>query len=209
MQNQITLRDIENLKKLAKQARALHPGLSHAQRLNLMAQDHLRARNYHEVRKWVARSLEQHYEPKDSGVVYCKLCRFTFGPAIAQDSTTHEKRHLNFEDALFSLGTLPTAHATREQKKREAHSLIHSAPSAAEELVGVEQLVSAWYDRSLESAIDNGDWKKHPSIAEYAAMIFPTVQMWLQQSRELYLSKYGCKRGVIPEGQTTWVQPEG
>ena len=115
MQNPITLRDIENLKKLAKQAKALHPGLSHAQRLNLMAQHHLQARSYHEVRKWVARSLEQHYERKDGGVVYCKLCRFSFVPDVAEDSTTHEKRHLNFEDALFSLGALPAAHATREQ----------------------------------------------------------------------------------------------
>lgn len=66
--------------KLAKQAKALHPGLSHAQRLNLMAQHHLQARSYHEVRKWIARSLEQHYERKDSGVVYCKLCRFLSSP---------------------------------------------------------------------------------------------------------------------------------
>ena len=208
MQNQITLRDIENLKKLAKQAKVRHPGLSHTQRLNLMAQHHLQARSYHEVRRWVARSLEQHYERKDGGVVYCKLCRFSFVPGIAEDSTTHEKRHLNFEEALFSLGALPAAHATREQRKREAHNLIHSAPSPGEELAGVEQLVNAWYDRSLESAIGNGDWKKHPSLAEYAAMIVPTVEAWLRQSRALYLSKYGCNRGVIPEGQTTWVQPE-
>ncbi|RQA86862.1 hypothetical protein IPC475_28675 [Pseudomonas aeruginosa] len=109
----------------------------------------------------------------------------------------------------YSFGALPAAHATREQRKREAHNLIHSAPSAGEELAGVEQLVNAWYDRSLESAIGNGDWKKHPSLAEYAAMIVPTVEAWLRQSRVLYLSKYGCNRGVIPEGQTTWVQPEG
>ncbi|WP_193666586.1 hypothetical protein [Pseudomonas aeruginosa] len=41
------------------------------------------------------------------------------------------------------------------------HSLIHSAPSAGEELAGFEKLVNAWRDRSLESAIGNGDWKKH------------------------------------------------
>jgi hypothetical protein len=80
---------------------------------------------------------------------------------LCADSTSHEKRHLNFEDALFSLGALPTAHTTREQRKRETHSLIHSAPSAGEELAGVEKLVNAWRDRSLESAIGNGGWKKH------------------------------------------------
>lgn len=80
---------------------------------------------------------------------------------LCADSTSHEKRHLNFEDALFSLGALPTAHATRERRKRKTRSLIHSAPSAGEELAGVEKLVNAWRDRSLESAIGNGDWKKH------------------------------------------------
>lgn len=209
MQHQITLRDIEQIKRLAKRAKTSHADLSHAQRLNLIAQEHYRARSYRELRQWVARSLESHYELKDSGVIYCKLCRFTFVPGIAQDTITHEKRHLKFEDALFSLGVLPAAHATREQRKLEAHAQIHSAPTAVEELAGVEGLVNAWYDRSLESAIGNGDWKKHPSLAEYAAMIFPTVESWLQQSRALYLSKYGCYRGVIPEGQTTWVQPVG
>ncbi|MGG4660474.1 hypothetical protein ACLPJF_21355 [Pseudomonas vlassakiae] len=209
MQNPITLRDIENLKKLAKQAKALHPGLSHAQRLNLMAQQYLQARSYHEVRKLVACSLEQHYDRKDSGLVYCKFCRFSFAPCETQDSNAHEKRHLNFEEALFSLKALPAAHATREQKKREAYDLIHSATSAADELAGAEQLISTWYDRSLESAIDNGDWKKHPSIEVYAAMIFPTVETWLQQSREMYLARYGCKRGAIPAGHTTWINPEG
>lgn len=54
MQNPITLRDIENLKKLAKQAKALHPGLSHAQRLNLMAQHHLQ---HAAITKFVSGSL--------------------------------------------------------------------------------------------------------------------------------------------------------
>jgi len=204
MQNQTTLRDLENLKKLAKQAKTLYPGLSHAQRLNLMAQHHLHARSYHEVRKWAARSLERHYERKDNGVIYCKLCRFNFAPGVSRDSTTHEQRHLNFEDALFSLGALPAARATQEQIKRDAHDLIHCAPSASDELAGVELLLKSWYDRSLESAIEHGDWKKHPSLAEYAAMMFPTVEVWLQQSRELYLAKYGCNPGVIAKGGHTW-----
>ncbi|MFT0712114.1 hypothetical protein [Pseudomonas aeruginosa] len=62
---------------------------------------------------------------------------------------------------LFSPSEHYQLHTTREQRKRETHSLIHSAPSAGEELAGVEKLVNAWRDRSLESAIGNGGWKKH------------------------------------------------
>ncbi len=64
---------------------------------------------------------------------------------------------------LFSPSEHYQLHTPPESKgnARRMHSLIHSAPSAGEELAGFEKLVNAWRDRSLESAIGNGDWKKH------------------------------------------------
>lgn len=198
------LRDIEKLKQQAKQAKSTHPHLTHAQRLNMVAQAEHGARSFHEVRSR-AKSILAEYQEKKGGLAQCRLCGLLFVPFLSEDVKQHNKQHLLYEEVLVAQGRVPEGYHQREESKRRGRELARAAAAPEDELAAVEIIVGAWYDRSLESAITGGYWKKHPDFDKFAAMIFPLANRFMTQASELYLQKYGPNPGGIPEGKSYWL----
>jgi len=203
MNNPITLRELNALKKLAKQAKHDHPDLSHAQRLDLVARQHGHVRSFHELRQQLNHAIESHLDHRDDNVAYCKLCRYTFATDVPGDKRLHEQHHELFEQALLDLGDLPAAYTTREEIKSEGHARM-SAGTPEDALAGAEMVVRGWFDRSLESAIGGKRWRQHPSYEQYAAMVAETITPLMPSGADLFLSKYGNTPGIILRGYTNW-----
>lgn len=207
MHTKTPLRDVKYVKKLAKQAETSHPHLNYFERLNMICQKQFAVRNYRDLRRRAISMVHAHCKPQDGYVYGCSFCGFTFVPDSPEECAAHEEIHLKFEEALYALFKLPAPHAEREKSKIQGYTAASEALTAEEEIAGIEMLVQAWFDHSLEAAILNDYWKEHPSFEEFAAMAFQLAEPHLKLGRDLYLAKYGDTPGGIEMGKRHWYPP--
>lgn len=198
----ITWADLVRLKKAAKAAKAAFPNLTHTQRLDALAQNEFGARHFHELQQRYEAHVASHVEL--AGFHHCRFCHLNFSDYDAGDQKLHRERHQQFEEAQLALGFLPLPVKIREDMKRDfGYEQLYRGDAAARRM-GALAIILSHYDRSLERAIANGRWHKHPCLAEYlpcavSNSTFLGGDVLLQLAEE-----FGERPGVIVEGDTDW-----
>lgn len=203
MSKTLSLADIQRLKKLAKQAAATHPELSHAQRLNLVSSRDFGLRNYHEASKLREKSILKHVVVLEE-LAHCSFCGLTFHPGI--DKREHQERHDVYEEAVAALGYAPANHVAREKSKAEAWKKTYQAASTEGKAEGYIGVFRAWFDRSLDAAIQTGYWKKHPTFEQFVSMIVGDQEMPIEVQQHI-TGLYGRNDGHIEAGSSYWYPP--
>lgn len=208
MSTSISFADIERAKKHAKSLKSSHPHLTHAARLNRAAHELFRARDYHELSKWREATIAAHVIDGDSGATAtCSFCGFLFAPDIRTDQKQHRDRHDVFEKAFAALGSLPEQHHQREDRKRAGYQLLHEGRDSEERLAGALEVLRAWFDRSLESSIENSYWKKHPSFETYVSYMVGGLT-FAEDIRTKLENRFGRVDGVIKPERSYWFPPK-
>ncbi len=206
MPTSISLKDVERVKKHAKSLKSTYPHLSHSVRLNRAAQELFRARSYHELAKWRETTIAS-YVTDDGAVAICKFCGLYFGPDIREDQQLHRKRHDVFEEALNALGRIPEQHREREDRKRAGYELIYEGNNIEERVNGALEILHAWFDRSLESSIENGFWKRHPKFEVYVSYMMGDLTQFPDDVRKVLEGRFGRQDGMIKPGHSYWYPP--
>lgn len=194
--------DLVRLKKAAKAAKATYPNLTHAQRLDALARQEFGARHFHELLQRYEAHVASHVEL--AGAHHCRFCHFTFSDYDVGDRKLHRERHENFEEAQLALGYLPMPFKEREGMKRDFGYEQLYRGNAALRRMGALAIILSHFDRSLETAIVNGRWHKHPCFAEYLPCAIGN-STFLDGDLLLQLAdEFGEVPGVIVAGGTDW-----
>jgi hypothetical protein len=198
----ITWADIVRLKKAAKAAKPTNLKLTHAQRLDAIAQQEFGVRHFHELLKRYEAAIASHVEL--DGAHHCRFCHLTFSDYDAGDRKLHRERHQRFEEAHLALNFLPLPLKVREDLKRNFGYKQMYRSDAAAQRIGTLAIILSHYDRSLESAIDNCRWHKHPCLVEYIPCAIANSS-FLDGAVLLQLAdEFGKKPDVIVKGDTAW-----
>ncbi|NYE62464.1 hypothetical protein FHW58_003679 [Duganella sp. 1224] len=198
----ITWADIVRVKKAAKAAKSTHPELTHTQRLDAMAQQYFRARHFHELQKRYEAQVASHVEL--NGAHYCRFCHLTFSDYDADDRKLHRERHQCFEEAQLALGFLPLPFKAREDIKRDfGYEHLHHGDTAARRM-GALAIILSHYDRSLESAIKNARWHKHPCLVEYIPCAVANSTFLGGELLQQLTQEFGRRPDIIVAGHTDW-----
>lgn len=198
----ITWADIVRLKKAAKAAKSTNPKLTHAQHLDAIAQQDFGVRHFHELLKRYEAEIASHVVL--AGAHHCRFCHLTFSDYDAGDRKLHRERHQRFEEAQLALKFLPLPFREREDLKRNfGYEQLYRGDAAARR-IGALAIILSHYDRSLERAIENCRWHKHPCLVEYipcaiANSSFLDGAMLLQLADE-----FGKQLDVIVTGDPDW-----
>lgn len=198
----ITWAEIVWLKKAAKAAKTTHPNLTHAQRLDAMAQQELGVRHFHELLKRYEAHIASHVEL--AGAHYCHFCHLTFSHYDASDRKQHLDRHQRFEEAQLAEGFLPLPYKEREDMKRNFGYEQLNRGDAAVRRMGALAIILSHYDRSLERAIENGRWHKHPCLVEYLPCAIANSTFLIGDVLLQLADEFGKQSGVIVAGDTDW-----
>lgn len=194
--------DLLRLKREAKKLRTLSPNLSHSERLSQVAVSMFGVRGFHELKKFRELTINQHIVLSESQAK-CTYCGSLFYHEIAEERKAHQTRHDAFEEATEVLNYVPKLHAEREASKVRGHALLLDA-NLEQKLLGALMVIRAWFDRSLDSAIDKKYWKQHPSIDQYISYITGNLDLFPVQVVDILVERYGRNDGVIPKGQSYW-----
>ncbi|RYH26722.1 MAG: hypothetical protein EON54_23845 [Alcaligenaceae bacterium] len=196
--------DLVRLKKAAKAAKASLPNLSHAQRLDALAQQEFGARHYHELLQRYEKHAASHVYL--DGAHYCRYCNIgMFSDFDPDDRKAHQERHRRFEEAERSLTFLPLAFKSREDMKlRFGYEQFYQGSSAADRRVGALAIILSHYDRSLERAIESNRWHKHPCLVEFLPCAIANSTFLAGDVLDQLASEFGEQPGVIVEGDTDW-----
>lgn len=198
----ITWADLVRLKRAAKAAKATHPNLTHAQRLDAIAQQEFRARHFHELLQRYEAHVASHVEL--DGAHHCRYCHLTFSDYDAGDRKLHRERHQRFEEAQLALGFLPLPYKVREEMKRDfGYELLYRGDAATRRM-GALAIILSHYDRSLERAIKNGRWHKHPCLIEYLPYAVANSTIFAGDVLQQLADEFGEQTGVIAAGDTDW-----
>jgi len=198
----ITLAHLAKIKKAAKAAKTTHPDLSHAQRLDMLAAAEYGVRHFHELQKRYEEHISTHIA-RDGRTYHCRFCDFTFDGGLTQDIKTHRERHQNFEEALSTLGFLPSQYREREQIKRLGYGWMHSSNEHTQRDGALAVLLS-YFERSLERAIEGGYWFRHAYFNEYMSCALPEADFIPQTIRQRLAKEVGERPGIMPAGTTDW-----
>ena len=198
----ITWSDLARVKKTAKAAKDTLPLLTHAQRLNYIAATEYGVRHFHELKKQYEAQVASHIDA-DGGVHYCHFCSFTFAGTLATDIKEHNERHQLFEEAQAMLGFIPMPYKEREQIKRIGYEWMRSSDPGTQRQGALTVLLSH-FERSMECAVANGRWHKHPYFTEYLSCALPSAGFIPKSTRQLLTKEFGEQPGIIPADQTNW-----
>ena len=198
----ITWGDLARIKKAAKAAKDTLPDLTHAQRLDTIAAAEYGVRHFHELQKQYKTQLNDHID-KDSGLYHCRFCSFTFDGTLITDIKEHSELHQTFEEARAMLGFVPMPYKEREQIKRIGYEWMRSLDPRAQRQGALTVLLSH-FERSMECAVANGRWHKHPYFTEYLAYALPSAGFVPQSIQQLLTKEFGEQPGIIPAGRTDW-----
>lgn len=206
MQHAPSFSDVQNVKRHAKTLKATHPELPHGKRLDLAAADLLGVRNYHELSRRFKAIIDQHLEiPEGLNVVaYCRYCHFRFAPELNEDQLEHREFHERIMEAEESCGFRPMTAVQRDLQRLKGYDLVHRAATLEERVEGAILLLRALFDGSFANAIYAGQWRKHPSFEQYAAMITPYAEEHYFELAPVLAQRFGRLPGVIPLGQDYW-----
>lgn len=199
----ITFADLVLLKKMAKAAKATHPTLTHAQRLDVMANKEFGARHFHELKQRYETHVASHVEL--NGFHHCRFCHLNFSDYDAGDRKLHRERHQRFEEAQLALDFLPLPVKQREDIKRNfGYEQLYNGSDAATRRMGALAIILSHYDRSLEQAILNDRWHKHPCLVEYLPYAVANSTFLAGDLLQQFIDEFGELTGVIPPGDTDW-----
>lgn len=206
MQHAPSFADVQNVNRHAKTLKPTRPELPHGKRLDLAAADLLGVRNYHELRRRFKAVIDQHLEiPEGLNVVaYCRYCYFRFAPELKEDQLEHREFHERIMEAEERCGFRPMTAVQRDLRRLKGYDLVHRAATLEERVEGAILLLRAWFDRSFANAIDAGQWRKHPSFEQFAAMMNPYVEEHYPELAPVLAQRFGRISGVIPLGQNYW-----
>lgn len=70
-------------------------------------------------------------------------------------------------------GYRPGTYVEREILKKDGHTKARSVGPLEDRIEGALLILQGWFDRSYRNAIEEGQWRKHPSFEEYGAMMVP------------------------------------
>lgn len=198
----ITWSDLARIKRAAKAAKDTLPHLTRAQRLDYIAATEYGVRHFHELKKQYEAQVASCIDT-DGGVQYCHFCSFTFVGTLATDIKEHSERHQLFEEAQAMLGFIPMPYKEREQIKRVGYGWMHSSDPGTQRQ-GALTVLLAYFERSMEHAVANGRWHKHPYFTEYLACILPGAGFVPKSIRPLLTKEFGEQPGIIPADRTDW-----
>ncbi len=103
------------------------------------------------------------------GMERCPICRIEYCEADLGSRARHNIVHERWMCGVTELNYSPDAESRRELKKKLGFQLMYS-DSSIEKDVGAELILRAYFDCSLEHALQRGYHAQHPSFAEYVRM---------------------------------------
>lgn len=199
----ITWADLVQLKKMAKAAKATHSNLTHAQRLDVIAKQEFGARHFHELKQRYENHVASYVEL--NGFHHCRFCHLNFSAYDAGDRKLHSERHQRFEEAQLALGFLPQSFKEREDLKRDlGYEQLNHGSDAAARRMGALAIILSHYDRSLERAIANDRWHKHPCLVEYLPCAVANSTFLGGDVLQQLADEFGELPGIITPGDTDW-----
>ncbi len=206
MQHTPTFADVQNVKRHAKHLKQIHPELPYSKRLDRAAADLLGLRNYHELSSRFQAVIDQYLDSPTgpNAVAHCLYCDFRFAADLKEDQQQHRQIHERVMEVHEITGYRPGTYVEREALKKDGNAKARSAVPLEERIKGGILVLRGWFDRSYRSAIDEGQWRKHPSFDEYVAMMIPYLEDLLPDLAPSLAERYGRTPGVIAHGQTNW-----
>ncbi|WP_137936079.1 hypothetical protein [Chitinivorax sp. B] len=199
---QVTFADMMHVKREAKKLGRDLSKRSHAQLLSLAAQNLFGVRNYHELKKRRQQALDQHLV-HSGNVATCAYCGWLFCPDLVEDRKEHQARHENFELAAVALKYTPQHHVGREASKKRGYALM-AVEEAESHVEGALLILRAWFDRSLDAAIDGGYWKNHPEFERYVSYLVGDLPAFPPDVVMALENRFGRVDGVIAKGISYW-----
>ena len=195
---------LSDIKQLARKLKKDYPQQNHSQRLNLAAQLHAGVRHYHEAQAIHKKYMKPLQEDQGSNMAKCRYCDFTYCTDLQDDIDWHEERHLMYEKAVRVLGYKPECRLEREDSKEKAYDGMRREVDLTEQIESALKLFRAHFDRSLETAINDGYWKEHPSFEQFIAMMDYSSGLIPEKAMKSIRQKYGRIEGPIPKGLSYW-----
>lgn len=202
----ISFSDMLHVKREAKQLRANYPDVPHNKLLSQAATALFGVRGFHELKKLRERTINEHVIATEP-FAKCNFCGCRFCPDIAEDRKAHNVRHDAFEEATVVLNYIPKQHADREADKKNGYALMYGS-DPEQKLQGALMIIQAWFDRSLDSAIDGKYWKQHPSFEQYITYIVGDLDSFPIPVVNTLIQRYGQNDGVIQKGKSYWYPPK-
>lgn len=200
---QISLSALGAIKRKAKTLKRDYPQLSHTQRLDIASRELLKVSNYHEAKTACTKYIESHLTVHGA-IAECDFCGLSFSTDCRDDINSHEARHIEHEKAHHALGYIPAPYRVREGQKKVAYSELDADNPLSVQVDGAMRLIRAHFDRSLETAINGGYWREHPTFDEYIAMIDDYVGTIPPEVMIEIRTRYGRTLGQIAEGKSYW-----
>lgn len=202
----ISYADVARVKREAKIIRTEFPEVSLMNRQSIAAQRLFGVRSFHELTKLREKARRQNLALSEDGVATCALCGLHFCPDVPEDVKTHQDRHDAYEEAQTVLGYAPQHYPEREASKKTGHLLAWDGVTIDEQVDGALMVIRAWFDRSLDSAIDGGYWKQHPKFETYVSYVVGDLN-FSGSVVSLLVQRFGNVDGVIPKGRSYWYPP--
>jgi hypothetical protein len=182
--------------------------LPHSEALNRTAREMFGAQSFHELRARYRNHIDSIPHIND-GVGRCPACHLTFSTIDRDDVKAHRERHQSFDEAAIALGLRPRGYQELERLKGRAYSRMREAPEGSKEVAECwEQVFLAWFERSLNSSIDGGDWRHHPDFETYCGMLLGTGDHDRLACLPHLEQRFGRERGQIIAGSNYWVPPK-
>lgn len=203
----ISYADISRVKREAKNIRKESPDTPLMNCQSIAAQRLLGVRNFHELTKLREKTRLRDLALSEDGTATCTLCGLHFCLDIPEDVKAHQSRHDAYEEATIVLGYAPQHYPEREANKKKGHTLAWEGGSVNDQIDGALMVMRAWFDRSLDSAIDGGYWKQHPKFETYVSYVVGDVN-FTESVISLLIQRYGKLDGVIPKGLSYWYPPK-
>lgn len=203
----ISYADISRVKREAKIIRKESPDTSLMNCQSLAAQRLLGVRNFHELTKLREKSRLRDLAQAEDGTATCMLCGMHFCLDVRDDVKAHQSRHDAYEEAVAVLGYTPQHYPEREVDKKKGNTLAWEGDGIDEQVDGALLVIRAWFDRSLDSAIDGGYWKQHPKFEAYVSFVVGDLNFSSAVTSAL-IQRFGKIDGVIPKGRSYWYPPK-
>lgn len=203
----ISYADISRVKREAKKIRKESPDTSLMNCQSIAAQMLLGVRNFHELTKLREKTRLRNLVRSDDGTATCVLCGLHFCLDVPEDVKDHQRRHDAHEEAIAVLGYAPRHYPEREANKKKGHTLAWEGTTIDEQMDGALMVIRAWFDRSLDAAIDGRYWKQHPKFETYVSFVVGDLNFPDTVTSSL-IERFGKIDGVIPKGRSYWYPPK-
>ena len=135
----------------------------------------------------------------------CDLCGLLYMANHRKDERAHRRACDRWMAAVGVLGHEPEHGHKRGATKGRGHDLLKEV-DPQQQILGAELVLRAWFDRSLEAAIDEDYWRAHPTLPQYTAMMdleghFPEDVVAALRAR------VGRRTPGIANGASYWLPP--